>query len=265
MALYNQGDIIKDFLARMNQSSTSAFYTDDILTNWCSNANQWAAARYKWPMTEGRYSTTSASLGTNEDGFTTLTYPEGFRADSIRLLTIGGKRFDKKIFIKFQGFLQDNPADTSDIYSDFFRTIVINPNAKDLSGTVVAWGQVNIPPLATDTVGSVTGTIGPDPTALTIFSGTEEDGNEAIVQKMMAYAYMRERSPVGLQRGKLVSASALHDQNASGILDAIWKRIQDEQAMYQTTRSDSMFERFDVVGGVLEEDAFRRDQWGGLV
>lgn len=252
MALLNQGDIITEFLARMNVSTTVGFYTDARLTSWASNANQWAAARYKWPMTEGRYSTTSASLGTNEDGYTTLAYPEGFRADSVRVLTIGGKRFDKKIFNKFQGFLEDNSSDTSNIYSDFMRTILINPNAADRSGTVVAWGQYNVAPLATDTSGA--GVTVQDPTALTIFSGVEEDGNEAIVEKMLEYAFLKEKD---------TKNADYHGAKASGILDRIWKRIQDEQAMYQTTKGDSMFERIDVASGNLESDIFRRDQFSG--
>lgn len=257
-----QGDIIKDFLVKMNQSTTTAFYTDQILTTWCSNANQWAAAKYKWPMTEGRYSTTSASMGTNEDGYTTLEYPEGFRNDSIRLLTIGGKKFQKKNFYKFQSFLQDNSSDTTDLFTDFGRRMFINPHAADLSGTVVVWGQINVAPLATDTVNGVSGSIGQDPTALTIFSGSEEDGNEALVEKMMSYALQREKSPTSMYRGKYVSPASFHGQTADGMLDAIWKRIQEEQAMYQDTLDEGMFKRFDVMRGGFKEDIFRRDQWG---
>ena len=104
--LRTQGNIIDQFLVRMNQSTTTAFYTDQMLTDWCSNANQWAAAKYKWPFTEGRYSTTSASSATNEDGWTTLQYPEGFRTDSIRLLTVAGKHFLKKNFLNILKFIR---------------------------------------------------------------------------------------------------------------------------------------------------------------
>lgn len=251
--LRTQGDIITDFLVKMNQSTTAGFYTDEILTTWATNAHQWAASRYKWPMTEGRYSTTAASLGTNEDGFTTLEYPDGFRADSIRLLTIGGKRFYKKNFYKFQQFLEDNTADTSDIYTDFARRVYINPRAADLSGTVVAWGQVNVAQLATDTVGSVSGTIGQDPTATTIFTDIENDANEAIVEKMIEYAKAREKAtPQDI---------IFHGQKAERILDGIWKRIQDEQFGYQDTLNEGMWKRFDILRGGFKEDTFKRDQW----
>ena len=253
--LRTQGDIITDFLVKMNQSTTVGFYTDLILTTWASNAHSWAAARYKWPMTEGRYSTTSASLGTSEDGYTTLQYPDGFRSDSVRLLTIGGKHYFKKNFYKFQSFLEDNTGDSSKIFSDFNRTILINPGASDLSGTVVAWGQINPAPLASDAGIQ-------DPSATTIFTDAENDGNEAIVHKMMSYALMREKSPTSIVRGKMVSGAAFNESIAEGILASIWQRIQDEGFGYQDTLNEGMYKRFDVLRGGFKEDIFRRDQFG---
>lgn len=259
--LRTQGDIITDFLVKMNQSTTTAFYTDQILTTWASNAYSWAAAKYKWPMTEGRYSTTSASMSTNEDGYTALQYPEGFRSDSVRLLTVGGKHFFKKNFYKFQSFIEDNPGDTTDMYTDRTRTIYINPTAKDLSGTVVLWGQINPAALGTDTVAGVSGSIGPDPLSTTIFTDVENDGNEAIVEKMISYALTREKSPTSIIRGKMVSASAFHASIAEGILDKIWARVAEEQFAYQDTLDEGWMKRFDVLRGGFKEDIFRRDQW----
>lgn len=252
--LRTQGDIITDFLVKMNQSTTSGFYTDLILTTWASNAHAWAASRYKWPFTEGRYSTTSASLGSNEDGYTTLEYPDGFRSDSIRLLTIGGKKFFKKNFYKFRDFLEDNPQDTTNLFTDFARRVYINPGAASLSGTVTAWGQINPVPFASDAGIQV-------PTDLSLFTDAENEGNEAIVEKMISYALVREKSPTSIIRGKMVSASAFHNSIAEGILDGVWKRISDEQFGYQDTLNEGMYKRFDVLRGGFKEDVFRRDQW----
>lgn len=253
MALYNQGDIINEFLVRMNVSTTVAFYTDAILTRWASNAHQWAASRYKWPMTEGRFSTTFATR-LQEDGYTVLEYPEGFRADSVRLLTIGGKEYKKTNFYKFRKFLEDNTQDTTKIFSDFGGRLLINPNASDLSGTAVMWGQINVAPLASDSNIQV-------PTALTIFSGVEEDGNEAIVELMMGYAKQREKTQTAVVKGQPQSAALMHAQKAGAMLDAIWKRIQDEQFAYQDSQNEGMFKRFDVLRGGFSEDLFKRDQW----
>ncbi len=242
----------------MNQSTTVAFYTEQIIKDFFDNAHQWAASQAKWPFTEGRYSTTTASAVTNEDGWTTLQYPEGFKNDSVRLLTVGGKRFDKRNFYKFQQFFQDNTADTSKQFTDFGRTIYINPNASDFSGTVTMWGTYNVAASNYDTAASGVG----DPNGTTIFTDVANEGNEAIVAKMMSYALQREKSPVTLVRGKMASASAFEAQKAEEILQAIWKDIAEEQYNYQDTQNEGMWKRFDVTRGGFKEDIFRRDQWG---
>lgn len=257
MAFLTFGDVRTEVLVRLNQSTTSGFYSDQILYSWINAANGWAGKYKKWPFTEARYSTTFASLGSTEDGYTVLEYPEGFRSDSIRLLTIGGKRFDKKNFYKFQQFLEDNSGDSGKLFTDYARRVLINPNAAGLSGTVVAWGQINIAPLGYDTLASGVG----DPAQSLLFTSIEDDANEAIVEKVLAWAYQRERSPVSLVRGKMVSASMLHDQNANNILDKVYASIQEEQAMYQDTQNEGMYKRFDVLKGGFKEDIFKRDQW----
>ncbi len=250
MALRTNSDIITEVLVRNNRTTTDAFITDSTIQGWLKDAHTWAAAYKKWPMTEGKNSTTAASGVTSPEGYITISYPEGYNADSIRLITVGGKRTLKKNFYKFQSYFEDNPNDTTKLYTDFSRVIYVNPNAASLSGTWVAWGQLNVPTLD-DT----------DPNATTVFSYAEEDGNDAIVEKVLSYALVREKSPVGIQRGKIISASSLHAQNADAILLDIWTRIQEEQAMYQDTLDEGMYKRFDVLRGGFKEDIFKRDQW----
>lgn len=257
MALQTYGDIRTDFLAKMNQSTTAAFYSEQIIKNWFDMAHEYAASKYKWPMTFTRYSTTAASATTNEDGWTRLTYPEGFRTDTVRLMTVAGARFQKKNFYKFQSFLEDNPADTTKLYTDQGRNLFINPQASGFSGTVVLWGQFNLAPIAYDTSASGIG----DPSATTIFTGNEETGNEAILFKMISYALIKEKSPTSVIRGKMVSASGFNAQVADSLLDAIWKRVGDEQFAYTDTLNEGMWKRFDVTRGGFSEDLFKRDQW----
>ena len=249
MALLTQGDIIAEVLVRLNTSTTVGFYTDAMLSGWVSQANNWAASLHKWPFNEGRFSTTSASLGTSEDGYTVLEYPESLKSDSIRYLTIGGKKLDKKNFYKFAEFYENNPADTGKTYTDFARRVYINPNT-GLTGTVVAWGQKNIDVLDAS-----------DPTANTIFTGITDQGNLALVQEVMSYALEREKSQPVIMRGKIISASIAAHQLAEEILDTIWKDYAEEQALYQDTQNDGMFKRFDVLRGGYREDIFRRDQF----
>lgn len=234
-----QGDIIDEFVVRGQINTASGFYTDAIIRDWGTQAVRYASGLHKWPFTEGRQSTTFASLITSEDGYLRGEYPEGWKPDSIRLLTIEGKRVDKKDFYQFRDFLEDNSSSTERIYSDFYRNYYINPQI-DLSGTVTVWGQYTPVVDMTDT------------TATTPFSDHEEEGNDAIIEIMLSYAKTREKKS---------QDSLTHLQKAQQILEEIWKRILDEQYQYQTTKNDGMFERFDVLEGGFSDEIFKRDQF----
>ena len=231
--------IVNEVLVRLSVSTTNAYYTDSILREWYGQSQHWAAAYKKWPMTEGRVSTTFASLVNDEDGLLRGEYPEGWKADSIRLLTIGGKQVDKKNYYNFRKFLEDNSADDKRVFSDFGRAFYINPNI-DLSGTVTVWGQYTP---AYDITNE---------NELTIFSDYEPDGNEAMVNEMLSYAHTREKD---------TNTALAYHQRAVQILDNIWAKIQNEQFGYQTTEGEGMYKRIDVLGGALRDDLFKRDQF----
>lgn len=240
---------MKEVLVRLNQSSTAAFYTDPILSSWFNQAHKWAAAYKKWPFTEGRSSTTFASAVTSEDGYTVLEYPEGFKSDSIRYLRIGGKKVRKVNFYKFQKFIEDNGSSTDRIFSDYGRRIYINPSI-DLSGSTSVWGQ--FVPADYDYTAAAQNTV---------FTGGEEEGNEAIVREMLSYALLREKTPTAMVRGNAVSAAIIKHQEASKVLDSIFEKIAEEAFGYESTQDDGMFKRFDVLRGGFTEDLFRRDQF----
>lgn len=219
-------DIFTEVLVRNNRTTTDGFITDAFLKNWYTNANAWAASFHKWPFTEGKASTTYSTSVTDDMGNAVIPYPEGWKADSIRVMTIGGKRMDKLAFNSFLRFIENNLNNSARIYSDFGRQLYVNVNA-DVSGTLTAFGQY-MPYL------DVT-----DETGLTIFSGYDDEGNEAIVEKMSEYLKRREH---------LDDEAELHDKRAIAKLEEIWKRVQDEQYAYQT-RDQGMFEDFDVIRG----------------
>lgn len=234
--MINKGEIINDILVQLGVSTTVAFYTDTILEDWTDKAHKWAAGYKKWPFTEGRISTTYVADSATEVGF---NYPEGWKPDSIRLLQVGGKRFKKTNFYKYQEFRENYSSDTEKIFSDNGNLYFINPNA-DVSGTTTLWGQYTPATLAET-----------DNTITTVFSNAAEEGNEAIVEEVMSYAKKKEK--------KLAEAFK-HHERATEILTEIWERIKDEQAMYQTVNDDGMFERFDVLRGSFQED-IKRDRW----
>lgn len=219
-------DIFTEVLVRSNRTTTDTFITDTILKSWYTEAHVWACSYHKWPFTEGKASTTYTTAITDDIGSAIIPYPEGWKADSVRLMTIGGKRMTKLDFTSFQRFLERNISSTDRVYSDYARQLYVNVNA-DVSGSLTTYGQY-MPYI------DVT-----DETGLTIFTGFDEEGNEALVEKMTSYLKRREHLP---------DEAELHDNRAIAKLEEIWKRIGDEQYGYQT-RDQNMYADFDVLRG----------------
>lgn len=237
MALNNIGDIQTEFLVRNNRTTTDSFITDTMLNDWVRMANNYCTTQYKWPLSEVRDKTTSWD-GSEEVAYS--SFGINFKADSIRQLLIGGERLQKTDFESYQVFREDFSADTDKVFSDFGRILFINPNC-GLTGTIAAFGQY-IP------------TVDPtDLSATTIFSTFDEEGNEAIVEKMTSFLKRREHIP---------DEAELHDQRTDLVLAKLWTKIQNEQYKYhQQKGTDGLWKRMDVIEGGYTEDVVRRNQF----
>jgi hypothetical protein len=88
-------------------------------------------------------------------------------------------------------------------------------------------------------------------TSTTVFTDFDDEGNEAVLNEAMAFMKQRERK---------FTEAEYHHNKALEIMENVWKKYSDEQAMYQT-KNRSMFERFDVLGGDYYDDLIKRDQW----
>lgn len=232
MALYTTGDIITEFLVRNNISTTDGFVTDTMLRGWIQDAHIWASSAHKWPFTEGRISTTYT--GSEEIIF------EGIKSDSIRLLQIGGKRHQKLAFEDYQIYRENVPQGNDKVYSDAGRILFVNPYT-NASGTLTVWAQYQPTIDATDL------------SALTVFSGYDEEGNEAIIEKMKSYYKVRTGE---------IDQSELSDNRAKFKLEEVWGRIEDEQYGYQPHESrGGMFSRIDIINGLQNDEVFKRDQF----
>lgn len=229
--LFNIQDIQDEFIVRGAVTTSATDITDTIVNDWTRQAHTAVTSYKKWTMTEGRASTTYA-------GLEEVTPFEGWKPDSVRYLTIGGKRYDKKNFTDYQMYKEDNPSGADKIFSDFGGLYYVNAGAGG-SGSLVAYGQYS--PVIDPT----------DKTAITVFSNTEEDGNDAIVETMLSYLK---------KRMKLFDEANLHQAEARLLLDGIWQRYLDEQYAYQT-KDRGMFSRFDVLRGGMNEELTKRDQW----
>jgi hypothetical protein len=231
--LSTSDDIRNDVLRRLGVSTTTTYYTDDIINDWIQQGTRWATSFKKWPFTEGRVSTTWT--GTEELNF------EGIKSDSIRILTIGSKRLQKLNFEDYLIFRESDSSATDRVFTDFGRLVFINPNA-DVSGTLTAYAQYA--PVDIDMT---------DLASTTVFSNGDEEGNEAIVEKVLSSARQRDNNE---------NEATLHQQKAEKILNDLYGNVRNEQFNYQTHKTrGGMFARIDVVDGIGEDSGARRDQF----
>ncbi len=220
MSLNTHGEIMTEVLIRGNITTTDAFISDATLQGWLKDAAIYCASYKKWPFTEGRVSTTYVS---NEEWNL-----EGYKADSFRMLLVGGKRLTKLNFQDYLIFREESPQGNDRVFSDFGRVIFINPNM-GISGTLVAYGQYM--PVVDPT----------DMAAVTVFSNWDDEGNEAIVQKMLSF--LKDRLHITAEAQFFAS-------KADETLEKVYKRVLDEQYAYQThPDSQGMFKYFNMIPG----------------
>lgn len=231
------GEIKNEALQRHGVTTTAAFYTDTIMDDFIKSAHRVATAFKKWPFTEGRIQTTFTSgSGTDSDEYSF----EGYKSDSFRIMTIGGEKHKKLNFEDYIIFRQATPDANDRVFTNYGRLVYINPNT-DSTGTLVAYGQYI--PVDPDTT---------DPDSTTVFSDTEAEGNEAIIELVLSYMNLRERK---------ADKAKFHKETAMQILDGIEGLIEDEGFNYQTHKTrGGMWNRVDVVGGFYTDD-FKRDQF----
>lgn len=240
MAKRTLGDLATELMVRLGTSTTvsTPFLTDAIVYGWIKDANTWASADHKWPFTEGRVSTTYSTALQDEYGNVIVPYPEAWKGDSVRFMTIGQKKMTKLLYDDLLRFKEDSPSDTDRVYADYARQLFVN-SASDVSGTLTMYGQYT--PIFDIT----------DLTQTTIFSDYDEEANEAIIREAMSYMRIKEKN--------FGEAEKLHE-SAKQYLDEVWKRVQAEQNVPQK-KNGGMFERFDVLDGGFRGDSFKRDQF----
>jgi hypothetical protein len=233
----NVSDVINEVLVRNNRTTTDSFITDQMLEDWLREAHAYCSTYKKWPFTEVRDESV-AWAGEEEIDYSAFNV--NYRSDSIRILQIGGRRLQKLNYEDYLIFKEQSPSSDDRVFSDFGRVLFINTVA-DVSGTISAYGQY---------LPSIDPT---DATATTVFSTYDEEGNEALVEKMTGYLKRREHLP---------DEAELHDARADQKMERVWDRIGGEQHAYQTHRDrGGMWSRIDIVDGWHEDEKFRRNQF----
>jgi len=227
------GEMKNAILVKNQASTTMTFFTDDILNDYINEAYMFAASYKKWPFTEQLDKNVAYVAGTE-----VYDYPSNFKSDSIRFLQVGTQSFRKLNFTDYQKHREARSDGDDLIFTDIGRQYFINPKA-DASGTVSAWGQYRVAQLD----GSV-------PAGTTVFSGSEEYGNSAIVEEAMSFVKLREKKP---------DEANFHHKRSVEILERIWSLLQDEQFTYHS--KGSMFEWIDILNGQNKGDLPSEDRF----
>jgi len=126
----------EDLNSRLSISITNTFWTSEQLTNWLDIALIWACAFKKWPFTEEKDETLT-TVADQEN----YNYPTKFKSDSIRILMIDGKRYEKIRYDDYLIYREDESSGTDKVFTDHKRVIYINPNAFEASKTITIYGQ----------------------------------------------------------------------------------------------------------------------------
>lgn len=229
----NRGDLKTEILVRSGMTTTSAWLSETFLNNWINQAHRWAAGFKPWPYTEGRTQTTYSGLEILE--------VEGYKADSFRFIYIGNERLQKLNFEDYKIFKEEQPNSSDKVYSDFGGLVYINTNM-GISGTLVAYGQY-MPANIVDNDGG-------DADEL-VFTEHGDEGNQAIIAKVRSWISSRENDQ---------GASESQEAKSRALLSELWGRIMDEQHAYHT-KDRGWFKRFNVIGGVMHDELFNRDQF----
>lgn len=229
----NRGTIKTEILVRSGKDTTSSWLSESFLNDWINQAHRWASGYKPWPYTQGRLSTTYAGV---EEMFV-----EGYKADSFRFIQIGGDRLQRINFEDYQIFKEEQSASTDRVYSTYGGLVYINPNC-GMSGTLVAYGQYQPAEIADGDENDATETV---------FSPMGDEGNEAIINKVLGYIANREGD---------INKANNSDILAKTNLEELWRRVQDEQFTAHT-KDRGMWERLDVINGNYYDDALDTDRF----
>lgn len=197
-------EMVNDLQQRLVSAGNSTLYSTDRLTQLIKDSYMWATSLFTWAELEEEVETTADGTEYYFD------YPENFRTDTIDIVYVDGVPYKRKAFKDWKEHKRLNPSDTETrIFADYRRYYFVFPTPSN--GAVISVvGQEQADPLSADATE-------------TIFSKSDESGNEAIVKKAFAVAV-----------GRLdYDLSSANEKDAIGLLAVIHKKQKDRQ---QTTQ-----------------------------
>lgn len=172
-----------ELTSRLKVSSNSSLFPPSRIQTLIKDAHMWATSLFIWQ--ELVRAKTTSTIANHEY----YDCPVEFRTGTIVMIEIDGKEYDRKNFEDFRDYRRNNPTSTTRIFANYARQFFISPIPTVTgSGNMDVWGAIQAPQLVLST-------------DKTIFSGNNDEGNEAIVKKAMAVAKndaSQEKDAIGI-------------------------------------------------------------------
>lgn len=156
---------------RLKVATNSTVYPPTRITSLIKDAYMWATGLYIWDeLVRARVTATKANTNYYD-------FPVDFRTNTIIRLTIDEIKYDRKNFETFEEYTSQNPTiDNVHMFANFGRQYFVFPTPLAVGvRNISVWGAIQAPPLGSNIT-------------KTIFSLSNEEGNEAVVEKAFAVA-----------------------------------------------------------------------------
>jgi len=219
----------EEFCSKLNidwsDITSNDLFSETELTRWLTIARDEIVAKHPWPITEGKRDL--AVVGGQEE----YRYWSDMKSDSIRYLSVNGKRYRKLLFESYLKYREDYSSGQGRYFSDRARRIYINPLVTDFANTIRAYGQIQVSIAINSTI------------TTTIFSDAEPEIDEAIIQLAYSIALSSEKMKNPTQGRKERTESFEK-------VDGIWDKIATRQHTYQT-KDKPMFRKLNILEGTI--------------
>lgn len=186
---------------------TSTFFLDTEIEGYINQTYKKVLGMHDWASTEfGLYTTTVASQEVYD--YPVLADGRTFMTDSIKMLDVNGIPYERLDFESYRKYKYENPTQTNKLYfSDYNRQIFIFPIPTASSLEILAFGKLTGLALSAD------GTS-------TIFSASETEMDEAIVQLVLSICLKKATRP---------SEAKTEELAAKETIETCWGRWKNRQ------------------------------------
>lgn len=191
-----------ELVSRLMTATNSTSFPTSRIQSLIKQAHIWATSLHEWPeLVRAKYTTTTTD--------TYYDYPEEFRTDSIVRVEIDNQEYNKKNYEDFLDYKKKNSGRLQSYTAGLTLDVYGCIQAPDFSESVTT----------------------------TIFSNSDETGNEAIVKRALSIAIKRSDT----------NQSIIEENEALQMLETIWKKISQRQ--HREERLDHPFLNVPVFFG----------------